>query len=216
PPLTFRRTPHGQVGFAVAIIIAGCRRVAEDAPLHCSQLTGKAVDNQPLSGAWAPESHIRSSVAVVIKGHGNVARMAEEPLDTCARRTVFCKPISRAEAEILSPYSDVGFAIGVVKNSLVCECGSGNTREITRRWKRIGNPTILGPVDRDFLSAPKPEKPRGVEVVHVHHALKEFFFTQDHRIAGAIRLGEAHADGTFICIVSKDGLPPAVTGTECD
>src|SRR6185369_8406005 len=54
-PCTSGRTPHGQVGLAIAVIIAGLRGIAKEAPLHCSQLSGKTVENQPLSGTWAPE-----------------------------------------------------------------------------------------------------------------------------------------------------------------
>src|SRR5207248_11782644 len=74
-PGAVARSPHRQVGAAVAVVIARHGHVALDPELLRSDArTGRAGDDVPVAFAWPPHGEVGPAVSVVVFGDRNVAR----------------------------------------------------------------------------------------------------------------------------------------------
>src|SRR5207248_2686483 len=70
-PRTRRRPEHGDVGGAVAVVVAGDGDVAQEAPLDAG-----AAPDVPRAGRRPVDGHLGPAVPVVVAGYGDVALLA--------------------------------------------------------------------------------------------------------------------------------------------
>src|SRR5262249_39112893 len=74
--------PHGEVGFAIAVVISLHRDIALIAPpLHAAGGPGGAVNHVPVAIRRAPHGEIGFTVAVVVAGNRNISRLAPRLAD---------------------------------------------------------------------------------------------------------------------------------------
>src|SRR5918994_2098528 len=77
-PVALAGPPHGEVGLAVSVVVAGHGDVTADAPLLDRDRSGGGVDDVPVALAGPPHGEVGLAVSVVVAGHGDVT--ADAPL----------------------------------------------------------------------------------------------------------------------------------------
>ena len=133
------RTPDGNVGSAVAVIIAlrekvGCRH-AEGRIRRDRNYTGRARTNKPdvLPGGTSDNSQIGFAVAVVIARHNHVGRRAENDLlnsGSCLKHPEFS-----LSAAVVALDDEIALAVAVIiaRRREIAALSPGYIRDVARR-----------------------------------------------------------------------------------